>query len=75
MSYTIDVYRGKFKAERNFLKFATFVAFFPELVAGPIVRAEEILPQFSRHIDPTFEKFIKGLKSLLSKIKKSPTYS
>ena len=62
MSYTIDVYRGKFKAEKDFLKFATFVAFFPELVAGPIVRAEEILPQFSRPVNPTAAKFSKGLK-------------
>jgi alginate O-acetyltransferase complex protein AlgI len=46
LSYTIDVYRGHLKAERNFLRFAVFVAFFPQLVAGPIVRAVEFLPQF-----------------------------
>jgi alginate O-acetyltransferase complex protein AlgI len=45
MSYTIDVYRRKLAAERNFLDFALFVAFFPQLVAGPIARASHFLPQ------------------------------
>ena len=45
LSYTIDVYRGKIKAEPSFLRFAFFVAFFPQLVAGPIVRASEFLHQ------------------------------
>lgn len=40
MSYTIDVYRGKIEAEKSFLDFALYVSFFPQLVAGPIVRAE-----------------------------------
>ena len=62
MSYTIDVYRGKFPAERSFLKFATFVAFFPELAAGPIVRAEKMLPQFERKLQPSVPKFIEGTK-------------
>jgi len=48
LSYTIDVYRGKLEPTRDFLEFATFVAFFPQLVAGPIVRAREFLPQFDR---------------------------
>lgn len=46
LSYTIDVYRGHLRAERSFLRFAVFVAFFPQLVAGPIVRATTFLPQF-----------------------------
>ena len=45
MSYTIDVYRGKYQATRNFLDFAVFVSFFPQLVAGPIERAPQLLPQ------------------------------
>src|SRR5258706_14588002 len=45
MSYTIDVYRRTEKAERDLLRFTTFVVFFPELVAGPIVRASRMLPQ------------------------------
>ena len=45
LSYTIDIYRGQLRARRSFLDFALFVAFFPQLVAGPIVRATEMLPQ------------------------------
>jgi len=46
MSYTIDVYRGKSEPEASFLDFALFVTFFPQLVAGPIVRPNQLLPQF-----------------------------
>ena len=45
LSYTIDVYRGEMKARRSLLDFAVFVALFPQLVAGPIVRATYLLPQ------------------------------
>ena len=45
LSYTIDVYRGKMEATDNFLSFTLFVAFFPQLVAGPIERARDLLPQ------------------------------
>jgi alginate O-acetyltransferase complex protein AlgI len=45
LSYTIDVYRGKLRPARRFTDFALFVAFFPQLVAGPIVRAIDFLPQ------------------------------
>jgi len=48
MSYTIDFYWGKVPRERNFLRFATFVCFFPQLMAGPIERARQILPQFQQ---------------------------
>jgi D-alanyl-lipoteichoic acid acyltransferase DltB (MBOAT superfamily) len=46
LSYVIDVYRGTLKASKSFIEFSTFVAFFPQLVAGPIVRAADFLPQF-----------------------------
>jgi len=46
LSYSIDVYRGKFKPTRDFMAFAAFVSFFPQLVAGPIERATRLLPQF-----------------------------
>jgi D-alanyl-lipoteichoic acid acyltransferase DltB (MBOAT superfamily) len=46
LSYTIDVYRRELSPSRSFLDFALFVAFFPHLVAGPIVRAADLLPQF-----------------------------
>ena len=45
MSYTLDIYRGQLRATRSFLNFATFVSFFPQLVAGPIERAAKLLPQ------------------------------
>jgi alginate O-acetyltransferase complex protein AlgI len=48
MSYTIDLYRGKCQVERRFLRFAFFVGFFPQLVAGPIVRAVDFLPQIGK---------------------------
>ncbi len=47
LSYTIDVFRGRLEAERDPLRFGLYVAFFPQLVAGPIVRATEFLPQLS----------------------------
>jgi len=48
MAYTIDVYRRQFKPCRNFIDFFAFVSFFPQLVAGPIQRAHDLLPQFQR---------------------------
>jgi D-alanyl-lipoteichoic acid acyltransferase DltB (MBOAT superfamily) len=48
LSYTIDVYRGRLAARRDFLDFAAFVCFFPQLVAGPIERASRLLPQIER---------------------------
>ena len=52
LSYTIDVYRGKLEPIHDPLKFALFVSFFPQLVAGPIVRATEFLPQLERLPSP-----------------------
>jgi alginate O-acetyltransferase complex protein AlgI len=48
MSYTIDVYRREIRAERSWLRFSFFVAYFPQLVAGPIVRAKDFLYQLDR---------------------------
>ncbi len=48
MSYTIDYYRGKVDREPNFIRYATFVSLFPQLVAGPIERARNLLPQLQR---------------------------
>jgi D-alanyl-lipoteichoic acid acyltransferase DltB (MBOAT superfamily) len=48
LSYTIDIYRGRLEPARNPLDFAVFVTYFPQLVAGPIVRASELLPQLAR---------------------------
>ncbi len=52
LSYSIDIYRGQLKPRRSLLDLAIFVAFFPQLVAGPIVRAADFLPQLER--DRTF---------------------
>ena len=48
LSYTIDIYRGRLEPEPSLLRFALFVAFFPQLVAGPIERASRLLPQLHR---------------------------
>lgn len=48
MSYSIDFYGGQIEREKSFVRFATFVAFFPQLVAGPVERARELLPQLAR---------------------------
>ena len=48
MSYTIDIYRRDIEPEPSFLRFAIYVSFFPQLVAGPVERAQHLLPQFSR---------------------------
>lgn len=61
ISYTLDVYRGKLRAVRDFVDFALFVAFFPQLMAGPIVRAVEFLPQMEQppRVSPT--QVVEGL--------------
>lgn len=61
MSYTIDVYRKKMKAEKSFIRFALFVAFFPQLVAGPIVRADTFLPQLRKKYRITKKQFMIGM--------------
>ncbi len=53
MSYTIDFYRGRIEREKSFIRFATFVSLFPQLVAGPIERARNLLPQIRRVPDIT----------------------
>ena len=60
ISYVVDVYRGILKSERNLLTYATFVAFFPPLVAGPIERASHLLPQIARPSHPTWDRISSG---------------
>ena len=60
MSYTLDIYYKKMKPTRKFFDFALFVAFFPQLVAGPIERAKHLLPQILAPRRLTFEKFYEG---------------
>ena len=62
LSYVIDVYRGKVKPEHHFGIYATFVSFFPQLVAGPIERTENLLPQISREKTFRYDQAAYGLK-------------
>ena len=61
ISYTVDVYRGKLQACKNFLDFSLYVSFFPQLVAGPIERGTRLLPQILNARSVTKDKVIKGL--------------
>ena len=61
IGYTIDVYRGTAKRERSFLAYATFVSFFPRLLAGPIERANHLLPQLHGAGRVTLQDFTDGL--------------
>jgi D-alanyl-lipoteichoic acid acyltransferase DltB (MBOAT superfamily) len=65
LSYTIDVWRGKLEPTRNFVDFALFVAFFPQLVAGPIERASHLLPQIQRDRRVTADDVSAGLYLIL----------
>ncbi|WP_429376750.1 MBOAT family O-acyltransferase [Mucilaginibacter sp. UYCu711] len=62
MSYTIEVYRGNQKAERNFGIYSLYVMFFPQLVAGPIERPQNILYQFRTHQNFDYQRIADGLK-------------
>ena len=57
ISYTVDVYRGDVKPVRNILDFGFYVSFFPQLVAGPIVRASEFIPQIYRKFSLSRRQF------------------
>lgn len=65
LSYTIDIYKQKIKPTRNVIDFFTFVSFFPQLVAGPIERAAQLLPQFQikRHFN--YEYAVSGIRLIL----------
>lgn len=65
MSYTIDVYRGKMEATKDPIAFFTFVAFFPQLVAGPIERASNLLPQFFKKREFEYQQGSDGMKLIL----------
>ncbi|MCH2232352.1 MAG: MBOAT family protein [Crocinitomicaceae bacterium] len=65
MSYTIDVYQRKIKPEKHFGIFALFVTFFPQLVAGPIERASNLLPQFKQKKVFEYDKVTSGLRLII----------
>jgi D-alanyl-lipoteichoic acid acyltransferase DltB (MBOAT superfamily) len=65
LSYTIDFYLGNVARERNFFRFATFVCFFPQLMAGPIERARHLLPQLSQFPPFRWQNVTDGLSLFL----------
>ena len=65
MSYVIDVYKKKLEPTKDFISFASYVAFFPQLVAGPIERATNLLPQILRKRKFNIEQFYQGLRLIL----------
>ena len=65
LSYTVDVYRGEVKPEKNFLKYALFVSFFPQLVAGPIERSKNLLSQVNEKHYFDYLRVRRGLFTML----------
>jgi len=65
MSYTIDIYKKKLKPTKDFIAFASFVSFFPQLVAGPIERAANLLPQILKQRKFMYQQLVQGLRLIL----------
>ena len=65
MSYTIDVYRLKLEHTKEFISFACFVSFFPQLVAGPIEEATNLLPQILNKRELNYQQGAQGLRLIL----------
>jgi D-alanyl-lipoteichoic acid acyltransferase DltB (MBOAT superfamily) len=65
VSYSIDVYKNKLKPTKDFIAFTAFVSFFPQLVAGPIERAEQLLPQFYKKRFFEYDRAVGGCKQIL----------
>ena len=65
LSYVIDIYKDRIKAEKNFVDYAVFVSFFPLLVAGPIERATHLLPQIKKKRTFDYTKAVDGMRQIL----------
>jgi len=65
LGYSIDVYNRKLKPEKDFIAFSAFVSFFPQLLAGPIERATNLLPQFNKRRIFEYDKAADGLRQIL----------
>ena len=65
MSYTIDIYRKQLEPTKDFIAFAAFVSYFPQLVAGPIERASNLLPQMSKRRYFDYQKAVDGMRQAL----------
>ena len=75
LSYTLDVYWGKMKAERNFINYALFIAFFPHLIAGPIIRARQFISQIPRWRRPAAIVVQSGIILVLSGLLKKMVFA
>ncbi|MFM7234491.1 MAG: MBOAT family O-acyltransferase [Flavobacteriales bacterium] len=65
LSYVIDIYKNRIKAENSFIEYAVFVSFFPLLVAGPIERATHLLPQIKRNRIFEYSKAVDGMRQIV----------
>ena len=65
LSYTIDIYKRKLEPTKDFIAFSAFVSFFPQLVAGPIERATNLLPQFYKKRTFDYPKAVDGMRQIL----------
>ncbi|MEN8122566.1 MAG: MBOAT family O-acyltransferase [Bacteroidota bacterium] len=65
LSYTIDVYKRKLEPTKDFIAFSAFVSFFPQLVAGPIERATNLLPQFYKKRSFNYNRAVDGMRQIL----------
>lgn len=65
LSYTIDIYKKKMKPTKDFIVFVAFVSFFPQLVAGPIERASNLLPQFNKKRKFNYDNAVDGMRQIL----------
>lgn len=65
LSYSIDVYRNKFEPSHDVIAFFAYVSFFPQLVAGPIERATNLLPQFKRQRQFDYSQAVDGIRQML----------
>ncbi len=65
LSYVIDVYQCRVQPEKNFGKYAAFISFFPQLVAGPVERTENLLPQIKEEHVFQYENAVYGLRQML----------
>ncbi len=65
LSYVIDIYKNRIKAEKNFIDYSVFVSFFPLLVAGPIERATHLLPQIQKKRTFDYTKAVDGIRQIL----------
>ncbi|MEM7367614.1 MAG: MBOAT family protein [Bacteroidota bacterium] len=65
LSYSIDIYQGKIQPERHLGRFALYVSFFPQLVAGPIERASRLLPQFHQTFQFDYHRVVGGVQQMM----------